>query len=144
MPSGRDPAQIHAEHGAGYLAEYLATCSRPLADLVTDAEIARWRRWLPYAEGQVNALRAVALVIAAMPPSHVGRQVARLANQLRLDHAVVTEAVTAALPLVIDRGGPAPGGPPRRRSNDAPARLALSRRRQYCGSVSSHHAGRGA
>ena len=98
QPPGRDPAQILAERGADYLAEYLAVCTQPLADLVTDTELDRWSRWLPYAEGQVNALRAVAQVIAAMPPSHVGRQVARLASQLALDHAVVTDAVTSALP----------------------------------------------
>src|SRR5205823_13394367 len=74
---------------------------RPLADLVIDAGIARWDRWLAYPEGQINALRAVAPVIAAMPPPQVARQVARLAHRLRLNYSLVTEAVTDALPRVI-------------------------------------------
>ena len=32
-----------------------------------------------------------------MPPAHVARQVARLADRLGLDYATVTEAVTDAL-----------------------------------------------
>ena len=61
----------------------------------------RWSRWLGFAEGQINALRATAPVIAAMPPAHVARQVARLADRLGLDYATVTEAVTEALPQVV-------------------------------------------
>ena len=61
----------------------------------------RWSRWLEYPEGQINALRATAPVIAAMPVPHVARQVARLAHRLGLDYATVTEAVTEALPQVI-------------------------------------------
>jgi len=52
---------------------------------------------LRFSEGQVHALRAAAPLIAAMPPAHIARQVARLAAILRLDHATVTEAVTDAL-----------------------------------------------
>ena len=50
---------------------------------------------------QISALRAVAPLIAAMPPHHVARQVARLSARLDLDHATVTEAVTDALSQVI-------------------------------------------
>ena len=49
QPPGQDPAHIFAERGAGYLAEYLAICTQPLADLITDTELVRWSRWLPYA-----------------------------------------------------------------------------------------------
>ncbi|MGH3275925.1 MAG: toprim domain-containing protein [Streptosporangiaceae bacterium] len=142
QPDGRDPAQIFTEHGADYLAEYLALRAQPLADLVTDAELERWSRWLPYAEGQVNALRAVAHTIAAMPPSHVGRQVARLASRLGVDHAVVTDAVTGALPVVVGRCDSAQWlQEPRLPGNEAAARLAPPRR-QYDGAISSHHTGR--
>lgn len=142
-PAGRDPAQLFAEHGANYLAESLAVRTLPLADLVTDAEMERWSRWLPYAEGQANALRAVAQVIAAMPPSHVGRQVARLASQLGVDHAVVTDAVTAALPRVINRGNVS-GWPQARRLANSEATLpAPPRRRQRGGPTSPHRAGQG-
>jgi DNA primase len=104
LPAGQDPAQVFVERGPSALAE-IATHLHPLADLVTDAMVDRWSRWLEYPEGQINALRATAPVIAAMPVPHVARQVARLAHRLGLDHATVTEAVTDALPQVIARTG---------------------------------------
>jgi DNA primase catalytic core len=104
LPAGQDPAQVFTEHGPGALAG-IAAHPHPLADLVTDAVVDRWSRWLEYPEGQINALRATAPVIAAMPVQHVARQVARLARRLGLDHATVTEAVTDALPQVIARTG---------------------------------------
>jgi DNA primase len=100
LPAGQDPAQVFTEHGPSALAE-IATHPHPLADLVTDAVVDRWSRWLEYPEGQINALRAAAPVIAAMPVPHVARQVARLAHRLGLDYATVTEAVTDALPQVV-------------------------------------------
>jgi len=102
LPPGQDPAQVFREHGPDALAA-IATRTHPLADLVIDAEVDRWSRWLGHAEGQINALRAAAPVIAAMPPADVARQVARLADRLGLDHAAVTGAVTDALPQVIAR-----------------------------------------
>ena len=104
LPAGQDPAQVFTEHGPGALAE-IATHPHPLADLITDAMVDKWSRWLEYPEGQINALRATAPVIAAMPVWHVARQVARLAHRLGLDHATVTEAVTDALPQIIARTG---------------------------------------
>jgi len=71
--------------------------------MVIDSEVDRWSRRLPYAEGQIHALRAAARLIAAMPPSHVARQVARLADRLDLDHTLVTRAVTDALAEVSMR-----------------------------------------
>ena len=101
LPANTDPAQILAESGPATLAAMLATRIRPLSDLVINAEAARWSRWLRFPEGQVHALRAAAPLIAAMPPAHVGRQVARLAAIVHLDHATVTEAVTDALTTVV-------------------------------------------
>jgi DNA primase len=103
FPRGQDPAQLLAEQGSRALAAVLTSETRPLADLVVDAELDRWSRWLPHAEGRINALRAAAPLVAAMPPGHVGRQVARLADRLELSYATVTEAVTDALPGVIGR-----------------------------------------
>jgi len=100
LPPDQDPAQVFAERGSDVLAA-IVNRTHPLADLVTDAEVDRWSRWLGFAEGQINALRATAPVIAAMPPAHVARQVVRLADRLGLDYATVTEAVTEALPQVI-------------------------------------------
>ena len=97
IPSGQDPAQILASSGPAALADMLTSHTRPLPDLVINTELARWSRWLPYPEGQIRALRATAPLVAAMPPAHVARQVARLAAILKLDHAAVTEAVTDAL-----------------------------------------------
>jgi DNA primase catalytic core len=94
---GEDPAQILAREGPASLAGMLADHTHPLADMVIDAEVDRWDRWLPYAEGQINALRAAARLIAAMPPNHVARQVTRIASRLNLDYSHVTEAVTDAL-----------------------------------------------
>ncbi len=98
---GQDPAQILQDHGPAALARTLDSCTRPLADLVIDAEVGRWNRWLRYPEGQLNALHAAAPLIAAMPPAHIARQVARLAGRLGLDYPAVTEAVTSALTDVI-------------------------------------------
>lgn len=95
--SGQDPADLLRDEGPAALADVLAERTCPLADLVVDAQVDGWRRWLCYPEGQFNALRAAAPVIAAMPPGHVARQVARLSGRLGLDHPTVTEAVTDAL-----------------------------------------------
>jgi DNA primase catalytic core len=97
LPAGTDPAQIMGDCGPAALAHVLTQSTCPLADLVIDAEVGRWSRWLSHAEGQINALHASAPLIAAMPPAHVARQVARLANRLGLDPSTVTEAVTDAL-----------------------------------------------
>jgi len=104
LPPGRDPAQILHDHGPAGLAGMLAHHTQPLADLVIDAEVDRWSQWLRHPEGQINALRAAAPVIAGLPPGHVARHVARLADRLGLDHAIVTEAVTDALSEIIAAG----------------------------------------
>lgn len=96
FPDGQDAAQVLAERGPTALSKLLAS-SRPLADLVVDEDVCRWARWLEFPEGRINAMRSAARLIAAMPPSQVARQVARLAKHLSLDHALVTEAATEAL-----------------------------------------------
>jgi hypothetical protein len=55
-----DAAQTLADHGPRHLAAILATRDHPLADLVIDAELQKWSRWLDHTEGQVTALRAAA------------------------------------------------------------------------------------
>ena len=120
FPDGQDAAQLLQLRGPAALASALSH-AQPLADLVIDAEVARYRRWLAYPEGQIRALRAAAPLVAAMPPAGAARQVSRLTELLALPHATVTEAVTDALPGVIAAGqiphscggsaGPAPGDP---------------------------------
>jgi hypothetical protein len=78
--------------------------TQPLADLVIDAEVDRWSQWLRHPEGQIKALRAAAPIIAAVHPAHVARHVARLADRIGLDHAIVTEAVSDALTEIIAVG----------------------------------------
>jgi DNA primase len=127
-PPGQDPAQVLENQGPGALAAILGERIPPLADLVVDAELDKWSRWLRYAEGQINALHAVALVIAAMPVAHVTRQVGRVAERLELSHTIVTGAVCDVLPEVVARTsgsqnlrGP-PAHAPRASQRDFPAR----------------------
>jgi DNA primase len=101
LPVGQDPAHILATRGPAALADILASRAHPLPDLVVNAECRSWGRRLRDVEGQIGALRATAPLIAAMPPAHVARQVARLAAIVRLDHALVTEAVTDALTALV-------------------------------------------
>jgi len=110
LPPGQDPAQILIDNGRDALTTILASRTRPLADLVTDTELEQWTRWLDHAEGQLSALRAAAPIVAAMPPAHVARQVARLSHRLSFYYATVTDAVTTALPDVI-AGAARPGTP---------------------------------
>ncbi|HET9895840.1 MAG TPA: toprim domain-containing protein [Streptosporangiaceae bacterium] len=99
-----DPAQVLRDHGPAELGAALACRRYPLADLVIDASIEPWSRWLGFAEGQIGALRAAAGVVASMPPPDVGRQVARIAARLDLSYAIVTTAVTDALTQRLGRG----------------------------------------
>ena len=66
--------------------------------------------------GEERAARELALLLAAMPPEHIARQVARLTTQYRLDTSTVTSAVadTASPATTVgpDAGGRA-GGPAR-------------------------------
>ncbi|HEY1919602.1 MAG TPA: toprim domain-containing protein [Streptosporangiaceae bacterium] len=101
FPPGQDPAQLLHDRGRIALAETLAGRRHPLADLAIEAKVTRWDRWLNHAEGRIHALRAAAPVIAALPPAQVGRQIARLARRLDLDHATVTEAITDALTELV-------------------------------------------
>jgi DNA primase len=109
LPAGHDPAHVLASSGPADLAAALTGNTRPLPDLVINTEVAHWSRWLRHPEGQINALRAAAFLIAAMPADHVARQVARLAAILKLDHATVTEAVTDALTEQIHHPRGRPG-----------------------------------
>jgi DNA primase len=93
LQHGTDPAHILATQGQVALAELISRHTHPLADVVVDSAVAKWERWLVYAEGRINAMHAAAPLIAAMPPADVGRQVARLADRLRLNYGVVTAAV---------------------------------------------------
>ena len=110
LPPGQDPAQVLRERGPGGLAAVLADRRQPLADLVIDAEVGEWARWLSFAEGRIGALRAAAALIAALPPPEVGRQVSRLASRLDLDYETVTLAVLDALSVAPGEPSDRPDG----------------------------------
>jgi DNA primase len=97
LPTGSDPAELLRTHGATGLAAVLDSSLLPLPDLVVDARLAEFDRWLEFTDGAFAALRAVAPLIADLPPVQVARQVARVAARLGLSFAEVTEAVTSAL-----------------------------------------------
>lgn len=101
LPRGSDPAHLLQTGGHTAVADALDQ-SRPLADLVVNNNIARWDRWLDTVEGNLNAMRSTAKLIATMPPGHVARQVARLAERLTIDHTEVTAAVVDAVSDHLD------------------------------------------
>jgi DNA primase len=96
LPAGQDPAGFRREHGGRALARRL-DASVPLADLVVDETVAPFERWLVFPDGKFAALHAAAPLIAGLPSGQVARQVARVAAQLGLCYAEVTDAVTGAL-----------------------------------------------
>lgn len=97
FPAGMDPASYFRAHGGAALSGLLGSSGRPLADLVIEGIVAKFERWVDFTDGKFLALRAVAPVVAGLPPGQVARQVARVAERLALTHAEVTEAVTTAL-----------------------------------------------
>ena len=98
LPAGLDPSLLLQQHGrAGLLAALQTAAARPLADLVVDARVDRYSEQLHWAEGQLAAGRAAAVVIAALPAEHVGRQVTRLATRLLLPVPTVNQLVLDAV-----------------------------------------------
>ncbi len=102
LPDGHDPASLAQHHGTAALTAALQA-GRPLAELAVDERLAAWAGRLDWPEGRVGAVRDTAPLLAALPPEHVGPQVARLADRLGLDPATITAAVLDALT------GPDPG-----------------------------------
>ena len=100
LPDGADPAGYFRDHGPAALGSLL-DASGPLADLVVDDKLAGFDQWLGFTDGKFLALRAVAPLVAGLPPAQVARQVARVADHIGLSYAEVTRAVTAALDLLF-------------------------------------------
>jgi DNA primase len=123
FPPGQDPAGLLRASGAPELMRVLNESTRPLLDMVIDAKVARFDRWLEFVEGKFNALHAVARLIASGPVDDVGRQVTRVADLLGLSHGEVTAAVTEAVsPPVTGRAVSSPKASVRRVARpDAPA-----------------------
>jgi DNA primase len=121
LPAGQDPASLAAEHGPATLhAALLTAAGKPLADLVVDDRIARHQ--LRWPEGQVAAGRDAAAVVAAMPPEHVSRQIARVSAHTGLDVRTVSDLVVDAVSSpsrTRSSGGAAETGPPLARPHGA-------------------------
>jgi DNA primase catalytic core len=109
FPEGRDPAQLLRTVGPAALIAGMEQRARPLADLVTDAHIDQLSNlyegvrsydggtWLHDDGGKFFLVYDTAKVIAQMPPTHVARQITRLAQRFDLDHQQVTSALITAV-----------------------------------------------
>lgn len=118
LPAGTDPAALLQTGGPQALLQTLAQAV-PLADVAVDSQLDRWdTRW---AEGTVMAARDAARLIAQLPADHIGRQVQRVADRLRLPLEQVTSLVTTA---VTSPHGLTPS--PQRSATRAPATARLT------------------
>ncbi|MEN3541068.1 DNA primase [Microbispora sp. ZYX-F-249] len=96
LPEGRDPSAILAQDGPAALHRLLDRSRVPLADIVVDAELARFPR-MQFAEDRMRALQAVAPIVAGLPSGQVARQVVRTATRLGLEATTVNEVVVNAV-----------------------------------------------
>lgn len=69
----------------------------PLSDLIIDAAAGRAGGNLESPEDRMAAVHAATAIIARLPPRQVAHQVARLAQRLNVEPAIVTGALTAAV-----------------------------------------------
>lgn len=95
LPDGQDPAALHAAGGRS-LHEALAS-ARPLVDYVMEVELEKWAGVLDHLSGQVNAVRAVAPLVASLPAGRVAGEIEKLAKAVHLDEQVVSSEVLAAV-----------------------------------------------
>jgi DNA primase len=97
FPDEHDPASLFAAD-PNRLRSALGS-QRPLIEFVVEAELARWSRVLDHVSGQVNAVRAVAPLVARLPAGRVAGEIARLSQRLGLEEQVVSREVLAAVGL---------------------------------------------
>jgi DNA primase len=84
LPTGRDPAEILQTDGTSALASALQR-TEPLAKVVIDAHIDRWARQLDHVEGQLNAMRSAASLIASTLPSETAEQILQITGRQRME-----------------------------------------------------------
>ncbi|MFD7161463.1 toprim domain-containing protein [Kribbella sp. NPDC059898] len=113
LPDRQDPAALHAA-GGGRLRDVLRSAA-PLVDFAIEIELAKWDNVLDHLSGQVNAVRAVAPLVASMPATRIAGEIAKLARAVHLDEQIVSNEVIAT----VGRRGRCGG---RRLSGRAPAR----------------------
>ncbi|MGY4769791.1 toprim domain-containing protein (plasmid) [Kribbella sp. CWNU-51] len=95
LPDQQDPASLYAADRSR-LRDVLNS-ALPLVDFAIEVELARWNNVLDHVSGQVNAVRAVAPLVARLPVGRVASEVARLARAVRLDQQIVSREVIAAV-----------------------------------------------
>lgn len=96
LPAGCDPADLWRGGRVTPLTQALDH-AQPMADLVVDARLDEWPHGFSSYPERVNAARSAATVIVELPADDRARQVGRVAEWLRLDVTVVTDAVTDAV-----------------------------------------------
>lgn len=96
LPSGQDPAGLLRHHGPAAVHEALER-TVALPDFVLNTTIERVGGALESPEDRMAAVRAAAGVIARLPPRQVAHQVARVAQRLGVEPAIVTDALTTAV-----------------------------------------------
>jgi DNA primase catalytic core len=107
LPAGRDPADILQADGPAALRNVLQSRIEPLATVVIDAHLDSWGPQLDHAEGQLNAMRSSAALIARLLPSETadqilqatgGRHLAALDDDLRPVANLELPAIVRMLP----------------------------------------------
>jgi DNA primase len=97
LPDEHDPSSLFAAD-PDRLREALIK-SRPLAQLAIDVELSRWDKVLDHISGQVNAVRAVAPLMARLPAGRVAAAVAGVSRKTGLEPQLVSREVLAAVGL---------------------------------------------
>jgi DNA primase len=97
LPDQHDPASLFAAE-PNRLRSSLGS-PRPLIEFAIEVELSRWSRVLDHVSGQVNAVRAVAPLVARLPAGRVAGEIARLSGKLRLEEQIVSREVLAVVGL---------------------------------------------
>jgi DNA primase catalytic core len=95
LPDRQDPAAMYSAAPAQLRA--VLGSARPLVDFAIEVELGRWEKVLDHLSGQVNAVRAVAPLVASLPFTRVAGEIARLARAVHLDERIVSQEVVAAV-----------------------------------------------
>ncbi|NHC16112.1 toprim domain-containing protein [Motilibacter deserti] len=122
---GHDPSDLLAQYGPATLASSLAAAqTRPLVAAVLGDTVSRHRDRLQWAEGRVAAARAVAPILADLPPAVARWQMNELASAHGLDHDLLMREYLAAQTAGGDARGRAGSDEPSQRQMTTPATAA--------------------
>lgn len=98
LPDGQDPAEYALsvgpeENAAAYLGP---PHTRPAVEMLVEARLQRWRDRVQWVDGQVDAARDVATLLAVLNPDRVSDLVVRLAERLQVDATYLAEFIADA------------------------------------------------